>query len=71
MAKYSDGICPNCGAEIEYEGSYEHDDSGATLQFRCPKCGVSGTVGYNLVFDAYHNVQDKDGNPIKLKNLDN
>lgn len=66
MNKYNDGICPCCGAEIEYVGSYDHDDDGATLDFECPKCGATGKVGYTFVFDGYYNVQDCNGNSVEL-----
>ncbi len=67
MTKYEDGICPCCGAEIEYDGPYDHDDDGATLPLYCPKCGASGKAGYTFVFDGYYKVQDKDGNDVKLE----
>ncbi len=67
MTKYEDGICPCCGAEIEYDGPYDHDDDGATLPFYCPKCGASGKAGYTFVFDGYYKVQDKDGNDVELE----
>lgn len=28
MSEHRDGICPLCGAEIEYDGSYDYDDDG-------------------------------------------
>lgn len=58
VSKYKDGICPVCGKEIEYVGSYEHDDEGATLCFECPHCGATGKAGYNFVFDDYYCVQE-------------
>ena len=63
--QHIDGICPCCGSEIEYEGSYDHDDDGATLRFRCPTCGVTGKAGYTFTFDQYYNLTGKDGKPIK------
>ena len=67
VTKYKDGICPRCGWGIEYEGSYDYNDDGATLRFVCPTCGATGKVGYTLVFDGYYQVEDKDGNPVKLE----
>lgn len=61
---YSDGICPLCGGEIEYTGSYDYDDDGATLPFECPHCGANGRAGYNFVFDGYYCVHDKDGKAV-------
>lgn len=62
---HEDGICPCCGAEIEYVGAYDHDDDGATLDWTCPKCGASGKAGYTFVFDQHYCVQDGDGNPVE------
>lgn len=66
MAKYEDGICPVCGAEIDFDGAYDHDDEGATLRFECPACGANGTAGYDLVFEGYHDVKDANGAPVTL-----
>jgi len=63
---FIDGICPCCGKEIEYVGCWEHDDDGATIDWECPNCGVSGKAGYNYVFENYYCLQDKDGNPVEL-----
>lgn len=56
-----EGICPVCGAEIEYEGDQEIVDNGTVVGFTCPKCGTTGIAGYDLVFDAYYDVQKGDG----------
>lgn len=59
-----DGICPVCGAEFEYEGDNDVDDSGTIVSWTCPECGASGQAAYNGVFDRHYNVVDKDGNKI-------
>lgn len=58
-------ICPLCGAEIEYQGDQELDDSGSVVSWECPKCGATGKAGYNLVFDAHYQVCDANGNPVE------
>lgn len=52
--------CPVCGAEIEYGGDQEIVDNGTVVSFSCPKCGAHGKAGYDLVFDAYYDVQKGD-----------
>lgn len=67
MAKYKDGVCPLCGRSIEYVGSYDHDDEGATLDFECHHCGATGKAGYDFVFDGYYQVRDKAGEYVELE----
>lgn len=62
MLTHKDGICPLCGSDIEYEGAYDHDDDGATLDWTCPNCGATGKAGYTFVFDQHYKVQDANGN---------
>lgn len=58
------GICPVCGAKIEYEGNEQMEDGGV-YPWTCPSCGASGEEGYDEVFDGHHyNVVDADGNKI-------
>ena len=58
------GICPVCGAEIEYHDNIKIDDGGV-YEWTCPSCGASGEEGYDEVFDGHHyNVTDADGNKI-------
>lgn len=64
--EHEDGICPVCGKEINFVGSYDYDDYGATLDFECPYCGADGKAGYNFVFDNYYNVRDKNGNDVNM-----
>ena len=60
-----DGICPVCGAEIEYDGDEDDDgNGGGWWDWECPKCGASGRAGFDKVFDRHYNVVDKNGNPI-------
>lgn len=62
-----EGICPICGAPIEYVCS-EPMDSGGVHHWTCPKCGASGKEGYDEVFDGHHyNVVDGNGNPFPLE----
>lgn len=65
MQNHQDDICPLCGAELEYDGAYDHDDDGATLDWHCPACGATGKAGYNLVFDQHYCVQNGNGNPVE------
>lgn len=59
---FSEGICPCCGAQIEY-GQVNHMDNGGTIAWECPNCEASGEEGYDEVFDGMHyNVQDAEGN---------
>lgn len=59
-----EGVCPQCGAQVEY-GEREAVDEGGAYFWQCPKCGATGREGYNEVFDGHHYcVRDKDGNPI-------
>lgn len=53
-----EGICPVCGASIEYTGDDDIDDDGGKHSWTCPKCGASGEEGYNAVFDRHYNVVD-------------
>lgn len=65
MSEHKEDICPLCGAEIEYDGPYDFDDSGATLPWCCPVCGATGKAGYNFVFDKHYSVQDRDGKAVE------
>ena len=59
---YQEGVCPCCGAQIEY-GQRNHMDNGGTIYWECPNCGASGKEGFDEVFDGMHyNVCDADGN---------
>lgn len=59
-----DGVCPNCGAEIEYDGDNQVDDGGTIVSWTCPECGVTGKAGYTGVFDRHYRVEDANGNPV-------
>lgn len=60
-----EGICPLCGAVVEYSGN-EHLDDGGVHPWECPECGATGKEGYDEVFDGQHyDVADADGNPVK------
>lgn len=53
--------CPVCGAKVEYGGDQEIVDNGALVSFSCPRCGAHGKAGYDLVFDAYYQVEKGEG----------
>lgn len=62
----AEGICPVCGAELEYTGDTIPTCGGGMHPWKCPACGATGEEGFNEVFDGHHyNVQDKDGNPVE------
>lgn len=61
---YKEGICPVCGAEIEYTGDNNIDDNGGTFPWNCKNCGASGKEGYNRIFDKHYDVTDCYGNYI-------
>ena len=65
MQPHKDGICPLCGSDIEYVGSYDHDDDGATLDWTCPNCGARGKARYTIFFDQHYKIQDANGNEVK------
>ncbi len=60
-----EGICPVCGASVEYTGEDIKTCGGGMHPWKCPACGATGEEGYNEVFDGQqYNVKDKDGNEI-------
>lgn len=50
-----EGICPLCGAELEYENDIRTDDGGF-FEWKCPNCGATGKEGYDKVFDRHYDV---------------
>jgi len=52
-----EGICPLCGAEIEYAGENVIDDDGGRFPWQCPGCGTHGDEGYVRHFDGHWNVE--------------
>lgn len=61
-----EGICPLCGASVEYEANEQMDDGGVHF-WSCPECGATGKEGYDGVFDGKHyDVEGGDGNPAYL-----
>lgn len=49
-----EGICPLCGAQIEYTSEKEFLDNGGTNGWKCPQCGATGKEGFNFTFDGNH-----------------
>lgn len=65
MGESVEGICPVCGASVEYTGEDIKTCGGGMHPWKCPACGATGEEGYNEVFDGQqYNVKDKDGNEI-------
>lgn len=62
--EYEQGICPICGASINY-GNDQSLDDGGVIEWECPECGATGKEGYNKVFDRHYEVRDVDGAPIE------
>lgn len=60
----TEGICPVCGAEIDYCDSHEMTDDGGIIPWECPSCGATGKEGYNRVFDQHYDVCSENGEPI-------
>lgn len=52
-----EGMCPLCGAEIEYDGYHEMDDLGGLFSWGCPQCGAHGEEGYSRKFDGHYHVE--------------
>lgn len=63
--KDTEGVCPVCGGELEYNGDDIKTCGGGMHPWTCQKCGATGAEGYNEVFVGQHyNVRDKDGTPV-------
>lgn len=60
----AEGICPVCGAEIDYCDSHEMTDDGGLIPWKCPSCGATGKEGYNRVFDQHYDVCSENEAPI-------
>lgn len=60
-----EGICPDCGAEIEY-GTAEPDGSSLGYEYFCPECENSGVEWYDLDFDS-HTINGHEGETIELE----
>ena len=60
-----EGVCPVCGASVEYSGENEIDDEGGSFPWTRPECGATGREGYDRAFDRHYDVEDKDGNAIE------
>ena len=58
-----DGICPVCGAPIEYENR-EIEDDGCVCSWNCEKCGCSGSLSEAIVFDQHFDIFDADGKRV-------
>ena len=51
-----EGICPLCGAGIEYAGENNIDDDGGTFPWHCPSCGAHGKESYDRKFAGHLDV---------------
>lgn len=49
-----EGICPVCGASIEYSGDSDQIGEYGSRHWECLKCGASGNEGYKEVFVEHH-----------------
>lgn len=47
----TEGVCPNCGGEIEY-GTAEPEGNSLGYEYFCSECGGSGIEWYDLDFDS-------------------
>lgn len=55
---HKDGICPCCGAKIDYEGDQDIvDDSDMRVSWECPNCGATGHANYHGVFVGHSDIQ--------------
>ena len=52
MSGYEEGICPECGGEIDY-GTAEPDGNSLGYDYFCNSCGGSGKEWYDLDFDSH------------------
>lgn len=59
----SDGICPVCGEHIDYENR-EIQDDGCVCSWCCEKCGCSGRLSEDIVFDQHFDIFDADGKQV-------
>lgn len=56
---HKDGICPCCGAKIEYQGDQEiTDDSDTCVSWKCPECGAHGESYYIGAFDGHGAIEE-------------
>ena len=58
-----DGICPVCGAHIEYENR-EIQDDGCICSWSCEQCGCCGSLSEDIVFDQHFDIFDADGKRV-------
>lgn len=59
-----EGVCPDCGAEIEY-GTAEPDGNSLGYEYFCPECENSGVEWYDLDFDS-HTINGHEGESIEI-----
>ena len=59
-----EGVCPDCGAEIEY-GTAEPDGNSLGYEYFCPECENSGREWYDLDFDS-HTIDGHDDEKIEM-----
>jgi len=64
MSGYEEGICPECGGEIDY-GTAEPDGNSLGYDYFCNSCGGSGKEWYDLDFDS-HTINGHEDEEIEL-----
>lgn len=57
------GVCPICGAEVEYRDTMLFEDEYLT-NWKCPDCGAAGKEVYKKEFRRHLDVIDGDGKPF-------
>ena len=51
--KHKEGICPNCGAELNNWSDSAIESNSCYYEWSCDKCGTSGEEWYDLVFSEH------------------
>lgn len=54
------GQCPVCNSYALDYGDYDWEDNSIGYLFSCADCGAEGTEWYNLVFDEFSDVIEKE-----------
>ena len=69
---HEDGICPFCGAKIQYNGDQEiTDDSDTAVTWHCPECESTGTACYHGVFAGHTDLYNgTHADPYDISHID-